>query len=51
MADCAVLVSMAVCVVGAGVVGLVGSPCDGSAAWCGGVVAVGVMFENSTVCL
>ncbi|AXM05785.1 hypothetical protein DXN06_00320 [Cutibacterium acnes] len=36
---------------GVGVVGLVGSPCDGFCMVCVGIVVVGVMFENSTVCL
>ncbi|EFS88371.1 hypothetical protein HMPREF9603_00003, partial [Cutibacterium acnes HL001PA1] len=39
------------CGFGVGVVGLVGSPCDGFCMVCVGIVVVGVMFENSTVCL
>ena len=39
------------CGFGVGVVGLVGSPCDGFCAGGVGIVAVGVMLENSTVCL
>lgn len=36
---------------GVGVVGLVRSPYDGFCMVCVGIVVVGVMFENSTVCL
>jgi len=39
------------CGFGVGVVGLVGSPYDGFCMVCVGIVVVGVMFENSTVCL
>ena len=49
-AACVVLGSW-FCGFGVGVVGLVGSPCDGFCMVCVGIVVVGVMFENSTVCL
>lgn len=39
------------CGFGVGVVGLVGSPCDGFCMVVCGDCCVGVMFENSTVCL
>ena len=38
------------CGFGVGVVGLVGSPCDGFCMVVCGDCCVGVMFENSTVC-